>query len=540
MKILVINGSPRGEHSNSMKLTRAFLEGIGSAEVKERIVSKMNISPCKGCFCCWNKTPGKCIMSDDMVSVIEDQLWADIIIWSFPLYYFNVPGGLKTLIDRQLPMVLPFMTDAEENVGSGSHQARYDMSGKQHILISTCGFYSADGNYDSVKSMFDHICGRGKYETIFCGQGELFRIPELKKRTDEYLSLVKKAGNEYVDGGISAETKNALSELLYSKEVFEEMADASWGIDKENGGKADEQLAFTRQMAALYRKSSYDGKERVLEICYTDLGKTYQVLMGKDGSKVYTDGSLKATTRIDTPWDVWLSVARGEMRGDEALAKGLYKVSGDFSLMIRWDDFFGGTSDKEPKDEIEKIPEKKKPVMLTMLIAWITFWVAVSLDTKAGAVITMAVCAALPLIMAKRELTIYDRISICAASVLSAFAMMSGLKNMALVAGYLGFGLLWLLSCFTGEPVCAAYVKYNYYGDDALNNPIFMKTNYILAAGWGILYIMISIWSWFLLSADRTILLQIVNNGATITMGIFTAWFERWYPAHMASGGSRR
>lgn len=178
--------------------------------------------------------------------------------------------------------------------------------------------------------------------------------------------------------------------------------------------------------------------------------------------------------------------------------------------------------------------------MLTMLIAWITFWVAVSLDTKAGAVITMAVCAALPLIMAKRELTIYDRISICAASVLSAFAMMSGLKNMALVAGYLGFGLLWLLSCFTGEPVCAAYVKYNYYGDDALNNPIFMKTNYILAAGWGILYIMISIWSWFLLSADRTILLQIVNNGATITMGIFTAWFERWYPAHMASGGSRR
>jgi len=30
------------------------------------------------------------------------------------------------------------------------------------------------------------------------------------------------------------------------------------------------------------------------------------------------------------------------------------------------------------------------------------------------------------------------------------------------VAGYLAFGLMWLLSCFTREPLCAAYVKYDY------------------------------------------------------------------------------
>ena len=63
--------------------------------------------------------------------------------------------------------------------------------------------------------------------------------------------------------------------------------------------------------------------------------------------------------------------------------------------------------------------------------------------------------------------------------------------NIALLAGYLGFGLMWLLSCLTKEPLCAAYVKYNYHGDDALENPIFMKANRILAAGWGILYILI-------------------------------------------------
>ena len=42
-----------------------------------------------------------------MQTVIGNQLKADIILWSFPLYYFNVPGILKNLIDRQLPMSFP-------------------------------------------------------------------------------------------------------------------------------------------------------------------------------------------------------------------------------------------------------------------------------------------------------------------------------------------------------------------------------------------------------------------------------------------------
>ena len=149
-----------------------------------------------------------------MTSVLSKLLWADVIIYSFPLYYFNVPGSLKNLIDRQLPMVLPFMSEREDGVGSGSHESRYDMSGKRYVLISTCGFYSAKGNYDSVCQMFDHICGKGRYETIFCGQGELFRVKELHNRTDEYLGQVEKAGIEYASGTISEVTRAKLEEML--------------------------------------------------------------------------------------------------------------------------------------------------------------------------------------------------------------------------------------------------------------------------------------------------------------------------------------
>lgn len=169
-------------------------------------------------------------------------------VWSFPLYYYTVPGTLISLIDRQLPMALPFMEEQENQTGNGGHACRYDMSGKQTVVISTCGFYTAKGNYDGVRSLFDHTCGKGEYTAIFCGQGELFRVPELSGRTDQYLGYVRKAEREYVSGDILPDTWENLDQLLYPREIFE----------------------------------NYKGRQQVLEMCYTDRNECYHIVMGKE------------------------------------------------------------------------------------------------------------------------------------------------------------------------------------------------------------------------------------------------------------------
>ena len=546
MKILLINGSPKGKRSNSLKLAYSFIEGFKngctddeeSISIDELHVASMNIAACKGCFACWQKTPGICCIKDDMQKVIGKLIDADLILWSFPLYYFNVPGILKNLIDRQLPMSLPFMSSKQNGYGSGSHDPRYDMEGKRHVLISTCGFYSAVGNYDSVLRMFDHFLGKGNYTTIFCGQGELFRVKELSARTDEYLSTVKCAGSEYaMTGTISEETDAILHTLLYSRDVFEKMADASWGISKTTGEKEPDDLVFTRQMAALYNKDAYDGKDRVLEIHFTDLDHTYQIQLSKTGSEVFTDGRLSPTTRIDTPFTVWSAISRGEIGGAEALGKQMYTVSGDFSLMIDWDKIFGSASvvkktEKTPQNTIEQ----KKPSMTTMLIPWITFWIAVSIHPEVGAMITLLVVATVPFIMRKHKFVIWDQLSMAAVAILSAAANITGNGVLPTNIGYLVFGLFWLLSCLTKEPLCAAYVKYNYGGENAHQNPLFMKTNYILAAAWGTLYVLTAIWTFLFKKAGFGNVLILLNNLIPILMGLFTAWFEKWYPARMARG----
>ena len=527
MKVLVINGSPKGVRSNTYRLTTAFLEGLKPDEIREQTTSQLDIRPCRGCFACWSKTPGMCAIRDDMSAVIDDMLWADVIVWSFPLYYFSVPGGLKNLMDRQLPMVLPFMS---QDTQYGGHPTRYDMSGKRHVVISTCGFYTAKGNYNGVTAIFDHLCGTNNYTAIFCGQGELFRVQELKERTEEYREYVRCAGREFACGGISRETRGKLDQLLFPRDIFEAMADASWGVEK-SGEKSDETLVFTRQMAALYNRNAYPGKDIVLEMYYTDVDRRYQILLGKDGSHVLTDNFREMTTRIETPYTVWKAIASGEITGQDALMQQKYRVKGDFSLMLHWDDFFGS------QNADTAVPEKQGSTnMNILLIPWIAFWVAAAIEQYYGALISLAVCAMVPLLYFRNRKTIYDALSGSLVSVCSILLLLGVRQQIVLPVSYLLFGSVWTASCFCKIPLTAHYSMNDYGGNSAMGNPLFLKTNRILTACWGVLYLFSALWTYFLMGTALASYTGAINSVLPALMGIFTVWFQKWYPAKVARG----
>lgn len=553
MNILAINGSPKGKRSNTWRLTSAFIEGITAQEESGRkqapviealSVSALDIKPCLGCFSCWSKTPGMCCIHDDMQAVIEKILWADVVIWSFPLYYFGLPGQLKNLIDRQLPMSLPFMSAETE---SGGHPSRYDMSGKRTVVVSTCGFYTAKGNYDCVTSLFDRLCGKDGYAAIFCGQGELFRVKELADRTNEYLSWVRKAGEEFASSEISGETRDKLDRNLFPRDVFEAMADASWGVG-ESGEKEDPSLVFTRQMAALYRKQVWPGRDIALDMNYTDIGKTYRIVLEEGGSRVETEPaegfSAGFTTRINTPLSVWRSIASGEIAGDEALMKHLYSVEGDFDLMMRWDDYFGaaGGADGGEQSAGEQATaagagaSEPKTNMLLLLIPWIVFWVAAAIDGFWGSLVSIAVCVLLPVLMRRTKATVYDQVSALAVAACS-IALLTGVSSTLVIpASYFLFGAMWTATCFFKVPLTAHYSKNSYNGEAALRNPIFMRTNRILTAAWGVLYLITPIWTYFIMQTDAAGFVGAINSILPALMGVFTAWFQKWYPRHIARG----
>ena len=112
MKVLLLNGSPKGPASNSIQLANAFLQGAREKqelEIQTYDIYAMDLRDCRGCFACWNKTPGQCVIHDDMTKILKGILEADWIVYSFPLYYYSLPSRLKLVFDRQLPFRLPFM-----------------------------------------------------------------------------------------------------------------------------------------------------------------------------------------------------------------------------------------------------------------------------------------------------------------------------------------------------------------------------------------------------------------------------------------------
>ena len=87
MKILVLNGSPK-KKSDTFRLTEAFLKGLnadGHHTVNIIHVIGRQIAPCRGCFSCWQRGDGHCIIDDDQNAILDLYRDADVIIWSFPL-----------------------------------------------------------------------------------------------------------------------------------------------------------------------------------------------------------------------------------------------------------------------------------------------------------------------------------------------------------------------------------------------------------------------------------------------------------------------
>lgn len=101
-KVLVLSASPR-VGGNSDTLCDEFISGAEKSghSVEKIYVQKQNIASCIACYAC--KKTKECIQKDDMSSILDKMIQADIIVLATPVYFYSMNGQLKTLIDRTLP-----------------------------------------------------------------------------------------------------------------------------------------------------------------------------------------------------------------------------------------------------------------------------------------------------------------------------------------------------------------------------------------------------------------------------------------------------
>ena len=102
-KVLIVSSSLRAG-SNSEILAEECLKGALAAGNKAELISLKgkNIKFCIGCLSC-QKT-GKCVIQDDVPEIMEKVKNADVLVFATPIYYYEMSGQLKTLLDRLNPL----------------------------------------------------------------------------------------------------------------------------------------------------------------------------------------------------------------------------------------------------------------------------------------------------------------------------------------------------------------------------------------------------------------------------------------------------
>jgi hypothetical protein len=126
MRALVLNGERKDENtlglveealSRELEVNGWRTETIGLRDV--------NIARCAGCFDCWVKTPGVCVIDDFGRDVARKVVGSDLLVLLTPLTFGGYSSELKKAIDRfPCPLLLPFFTKIH---GEVHHKPRYKL-----------------------------------------------------------------------------------------------------------------------------------------------------------------------------------------------------------------------------------------------------------------------------------------------------------------------------------------------------------------------------------------------------------------------------
>lgn len=380
MKCLVIKASPRGARASSSRIADAFVEGLDKDkyQIEEIYLKDQEIKHCTGCYTCWTKTPGRCVLRDDMDRLLPLYEESDLVVVATPLYYFSVPGAMKDFLDRGLPLLKPFLVPKEGD--RTSHPQRVEKD-RKYVVISTAGF-PEKSVFEGLERMFELEIGdweKNLVGRILIAGAEYLKEAPLKELSPQLYKLVKQAAKDVVQTGrISEETDSNIeiveSERLGDSETFGEIANSYWESQIAVKSPADSSQKTVESfegakpcslsgvgmetlmagMAMTYNPNSNPGLNAALGFCFND--EKYFLLIQDNKCTAYKGSHPEARFTVISPPEIWEAISAGTLSGAGAMMSGKYRVEGDVPFFMGLDKFFSQSENEEESVEaVEKL-----------------------------------------------------------------------------------------------------------------------------------------------------------------------------------------
>ncbi len=124
MNALILDGSIEktafGERSLEALQEVLDKQSITSETV---VLREQTIAYCRGCFDCWIKTPGICVINDEARDITRKMIQSDLIVYFTPIVFGGYSHFLKAQLDRSICLVLPTFGKFH---GEIHHNKRYE------------------------------------------------------------------------------------------------------------------------------------------------------------------------------------------------------------------------------------------------------------------------------------------------------------------------------------------------------------------------------------------------------------------------------
>lgn len=123
MRIVLLDAS-EADDARTRHAADVLADSLAScgADVERIVVRELEVRACTGCFGCWTKSPGECVIGDDARSVAERAIAADAFAIVTPIAFGSYGWRAKSVLDRLICLVLPHFTMIE---GEVHHRPRY-------------------------------------------------------------------------------------------------------------------------------------------------------------------------------------------------------------------------------------------------------------------------------------------------------------------------------------------------------------------------------------------------------------------------------
>ncbi|HIZ16617.1 MAG TPA: flavodoxin family protein [Firmicutes bacterium] len=138
-------------------------------------LSELKISNCIGCFGCWTKTPGRCVIRDDAVKVYPKIAASRRVLYISKIKYGSYDTVMKTMLERAIPIQQAFI----RLLNGETHHIQRNVAPKQATII---GY----GNIsDEEKQIFTQLVERNARNMCFENYRVIFAQENILEQTVE-------------------------------------------------------------------------------------------------------------------------------------------------------------------------------------------------------------------------------------------------------------------------------------------------------------------------------------------------------------------